>query len=275
MAEARYRRYTQFDFAASNAWQQYFNNITPVPPPQRLDRIKKQWYKRNVDPSFDSDWVPGPPTPFLSTVAAVLVILSLPALLIHKSLHFILVAHFACVIRDHGMPKLQMAYWRGTIFDLEFQNAILCLVFLITQPTAIWIVPTALGAIPIVAEAFYAHPQVPRFITNKLKEVRDNKNQWLQTKSDIEVGLGIGIIGMLLMNAGSLMLLLIYWQIIRVKYMINNYTKASFTKLRQAGDFHTRTAPAIIQTVWSKLKSGCEYLVTIDQQAPGSSCTIF
>lgn len=275
MAEARYRRYTQYNFAASDTWQQYFNNITPVPPPGRLDRIKKQWYKRNIDPNFDTDWVPGPPTPFLSTVAATLVLLSIPALFIHKALHCILVAHIACIIRDHGMPKLQMAYWRATIFDHQLHNAIFCLIFLITQSTVIWIVPTVLGAIPLVAEAFYSHPQLPKFITKQLKQVKDTNQQWAQVKADIEVGLGFLIIAMLLMNSGSLLLLLIYWQILRVKYMISDYTKATFTKIRQTGDIYISTAPNFLQTVWSKIKSSCEYLITVDQNTQPTSCTVF
>ncbi|KAL8431141.1 hypothetical protein ACSSS7_005459 [Eimeria intestinalis] len=42
-----------FDWARSEAWQEYLNNLYPTPPLNKLLKWKKKFYKAHQDPSFD------------------------------------------------------------------------------------------------------------------------------------------------------------------------------------------------------------------------------
>ncbi len=56
--EDKYKRYQNFDWTLDQRWQNYYNNIFPIPARDRLDRIKKRWYKENVDRDFDVNYQP-------------------------------------------------------------------------------------------------------------------------------------------------------------------------------------------------------------------------
>ncbi|KAL8440016.1 hypothetical protein Efla_004932 [Eimeria flavescens] len=46
-----------FDWAKSEAWQEYLSNLYPTPPLNRLLKWKKKFYKAHQDPSFDPNSV--------------------------------------------------------------------------------------------------------------------------------------------------------------------------------------------------------------------------
>lgn len=50
----RYKRYNWTD----EKWQSYLNNIYPIPKAALLEKIRKKWYKKNVDPDFDIEFDP-------------------------------------------------------------------------------------------------------------------------------------------------------------------------------------------------------------------------
>ena len=53
----RYKRYNWSD----DKWQSYLANIYPVPKASLMDKIRKKWYKKNVDPDFDITFDPEKP----------------------------------------------------------------------------------------------------------------------------------------------------------------------------------------------------------------------
>jgi len=56
--EAKYKRYRDHDWSLDSRWQTYFNNIYPIPPQARLEKMRRRWYKTNVDKDFDPDFQP-------------------------------------------------------------------------------------------------------------------------------------------------------------------------------------------------------------------------
>ena len=43
--------FKKFDFSSNEKWQAYFdNNIYPIPEYQQIEKIKRKWYKSNIDP---------------------------------------------------------------------------------------------------------------------------------------------------------------------------------------------------------------------------------
>lgn len=56
--EAKYKEYEKFDWTLNDKWQIYLNNIYPVPPRDRLLKMRKKWYRDNVDKDFDINYEP-------------------------------------------------------------------------------------------------------------------------------------------------------------------------------------------------------------------------
>lgn len=55
--EAKYKAFRSFDWTLNEKWQLYLNNIFPMPPRARLEKMRRKWYKDNVDKEFDIEFV--------------------------------------------------------------------------------------------------------------------------------------------------------------------------------------------------------------------------
>ena len=51
--EEAYKKYTEFDFKASEEWHTYFDGLFPVPPKRKVEKFKRKFYNRKIDPNFD------------------------------------------------------------------------------------------------------------------------------------------------------------------------------------------------------------------------------
>ena len=51
--EAQYRAH---NWTSDEKWQSYLNGVYPVPPLAKLEKIKRRWYRNNVDKQFDVDF---------------------------------------------------------------------------------------------------------------------------------------------------------------------------------------------------------------------------
>lgn len=49
-------KYKSFEFFANSAFISYFENIFPTPNSKQLEKIKRKWYKTNIDPNFDINY---------------------------------------------------------------------------------------------------------------------------------------------------------------------------------------------------------------------------
>ncbi len=56
--DQKYREYRKYDWTLSDKWQIYLNNIFPTPPRDQLEKIRRKWYKTNVDKDFDINYQP-------------------------------------------------------------------------------------------------------------------------------------------------------------------------------------------------------------------------
>ena len=55
--EHKETQFKSYDWSTNERWQQYLKNVYPMPPLNRLDKMKRKWYKNNVDKDFDVDFV--------------------------------------------------------------------------------------------------------------------------------------------------------------------------------------------------------------------------
>ena len=56
--DQKYREYRKYDWTLSDKWQTYLNNIFPTPTRDQLEKIRRKWYKTNIDKDFDINYQP-------------------------------------------------------------------------------------------------------------------------------------------------------------------------------------------------------------------------
>ena len=56
--QQKFEQYKNFKWTESEQWQIYYSNITPIPTRQQLEKIKRKWYRNNIDKDFDINYEP-------------------------------------------------------------------------------------------------------------------------------------------------------------------------------------------------------------------------
>ena len=54
--EEKYKKFKEYDWVTSEEWQAYYRNIYPTPPPSKILRYKKKFYRNKIDSDFDIDY---------------------------------------------------------------------------------------------------------------------------------------------------------------------------------------------------------------------------
>lgn len=56
--EQKYKDFRKFDWTLNEKWQIYLSNLYPTPSREVLEKLRKKWYKNNVDSEFDVTYEP-------------------------------------------------------------------------------------------------------------------------------------------------------------------------------------------------------------------------
>jgi len=56
--DQKFRDYRKFDWTLNDKWQQYLSNIFPTPSREKLEKMRRKWYRDNVDKDFDLTYEP-------------------------------------------------------------------------------------------------------------------------------------------------------------------------------------------------------------------------
>ena len=56
--EQKYKIFKEYNWAYSNEWKTYYNNLYPSPPITKLLHYKKKFYRNYIDPDFDINYIP-------------------------------------------------------------------------------------------------------------------------------------------------------------------------------------------------------------------------
>lgn len=85
-------------------------------------------------------------------------------------------------------------------------------------------------------------------------------------KSDMEVYIGFYLLVVWFFGWSHLLSILIYWQLLRIKYMINYNTQASFRRidLKVGGFVNRPQCPGLIKMAYTKVKNGMVYMSQLE-----------
>ena len=335
--EEKYKKFKEYDWVRSQEWQIYYDNIYPTPPPNKLLRCKKRFYRNKIDPDFDIDYVPpegeststsssshrATPPPQqntsykpqeqpqtveqafetyraaqsmanpinssllmnLETILLVGFIVSLPFK--YRTSLFAILAFLVRSIRLAGIPKFEMVYVQIFIMNDAAHSLLFTMQSLSDRLNYYMIFPIVISAVVALCENL--HRAGATIGKKYIDLVVSKREEIIQSKSHVEIAIGFITIAGIFLKINSILTPIIYWQLMRVRYTINPYTRQSFKEINNiATKFKdSQSCPGIVKTIIEKVQSIIGYMgnMTAPQsgqaqnqdanQGGGSMCQIF
>lgn len=60
--EEKFKNYRKYDWTLSKEWSTYLDNIFPTPTRDRLEKMRRKWYRDKIDKDFDINYEPSATT---------------------------------------------------------------------------------------------------------------------------------------------------------------------------------------------------------------------
>jgi stress-induced-phosphoprotein 1 len=180
----------------------------------------------------------------------------------------------------HGVPKFNKAYLGKLVQDSTSHFLWYCFIFVMFPPMFVAIVPVVLSDFTHLAWYLSSAMEIvsPKVhtsfadITNKVMPVMMDNDRWGSYSAnekwravnanlpslcaDIEVGVGVIIIVQMVTPFRNFILLFVYWQFLRIRYIVSPQIKGSFSTLDQKMGtvFNHKYAPPFFASGYDKLK---------------------
>lgn len=275
MAEDKFR---DFDWHCSESWKTYISNVYPPPSIDQVYRLKRKWFKQHIDPTLSleptvSQSVPSPSSPQIlsSQFVPVALLFSLwPVFLwLNKGMQYSILCSSLGLLSTYGYPKRTKAYWLPVVRDDALHTLFFSLIYLYYSDRLVAHLPIALAAFIWVVGGLCTE-ELPAKVTNWARTV--DRRKWVLIKQDIELGIGIYLVFAILLPWGSVIETVLYWQFLRIKYVLNPYLQVSFHNFTHLVDPILLGKP-VIGSFWVKAKSfGANMVSTEKRQA--TACTV-
>ena len=137
------------------------------------------------------------------------------------------------IVKRHGLPKFNKTYLQQITLDDNTQTLpYLGIVAVASGGSFIFYMPLIIHAWVEVSPHFKAmlekNPNTPILSTLTVKNYVmngvNNRSQLIELKSDIEVYIGIYLIAVWFIGWSSFLTIMMYWQVLRLRYMINAHS---------------------------------------------------
>ena len=295
--EEKYKKFLEYNWENSDEWHSYFRNIFPTPPENKIIRYKKKFYRNKIDSDFDIDYKPAnskeepkpeksestnnninsnktftsnsfpknnySKTPLLNieTVLMILFFISLP--LKNKSKIISIIIFLIRIIRLVGITKFEMDYLYQLLKNESFQAFIYSIEILIDKFNYFLMVPIIISIIVGFCENIKIYNLNFSTKINQAIDLMNNKKEdLLQDKSDIELGMAIFLIVGFMLNINSLTIFIVHIQVLYIKYNFDFRLKKSFNKLNNdVNQFkNSNNCPSPFKNIIEKVQNIFEYL---------------
>lgn len=305
--EAKFKKFQEFNWKDSEEWQSYYRNLFPTPPGNKIDRYKRKFYKLKIDSDFDINYNPPDPSssssssqspnfqpsspanpinsPLLSQIETLLFVLFFFSLPFHfHTLKFASLSLLIRAIRLCGKPQFSTAYAQILFTNDTFHMLLYTVILFIDRFNYFTTLPTCLGILIYTAENVKALniPSLP--FSKYIDLILSKQTELLQCRAHIEVANGFLLVIGVFLRTNSLILPILYWQTMKVRYVMNAYIQNSFRLLNvKVNEFKNQpTTPSIMKTIIEKIQWLFEYMGKVDipqegqqQSSSGSKCNIF
>ena len=244
--EDKYQKFIKYNWDTSEEWHTYFSNLFPTPPPNKILKYKKKFYRNKIDPDFDINYkspnyeeensqIPNNSpnnnsnsststsnnnssnyikTPILNieTVLMILFLFSLPLKMNSKLIAIII--FLIRSIRQIGRPKFDRGYLYELLKNESFQTLIFCTELIFDKFNYFLMIPIIILIVISICENMKLYNLNFGFLNKIIDRIIKSKEDLLQDKSDIELGLGIFLLFGFFLKINSLLLFIIHIQIL-------------------------------------------------------------
>ncbi|RLN82381.1 hypothetical protein BBJ28_00010573 [Nothophytophthora sp. Chile5] len=207
-----------------------------------------------------------------------------------------LVNHASFLAFTHGAPKWQASYAQRLLLDPATQAFFFCLVFWVSAPHGLALLPVfllemvhlfafltsllqAMGladspAVTMVVDKAL-DPLTARILSDPSWPTLPARAKWAklytrmpQVAANVEVAIGVALLLELLTPARNFLLLVLYWQVLRVRYMISPQLQEAFRTLHATILTlvnHPR-CPTVVAGVYAKIHAFAVKMGDVGQQ---------
>ena len=277
------RRYRNFDWGRCVEWQSYLSNIFPSPTLEQVQRIRRRWYQRNIDPSIQLDaprpapssvppiHVPHPAPPSNPHIRAtsqqaltvlelgLFVLIGIPAGIEYKTLHILAAGFFADIVRKQGSPTLAIEYWIRAARESELMSVLFCLLFLAFGMRVFPALPAYFCAAALTIQLCSNSPVLPQ----ALKTTGQRLERWKPRISTWQYRLELLLIPVLLafsiFNLSGFLLIPLYIYLLAVRQAVKPESGEGIRELKACGDALCIRWPRL-EPSWSRAVELCSKL---------------
>jgi hypothetical protein len=307
--EEKYKKFLEFNWRESAEWQAYFGNIYPTPPGNKVDFYKRKFYNQRIDTEFDRNYMPPEPSstvnnntntraggyanptysqpiglssPLIQIAEAFVWFTFLVSIVINfHTLKLAALALLIRAIRRVGLPRFSMEWAQALFQDEHFQQMLYALLFMIDRLNYFLLVPLIITAVFNLAEFIKAKGSSIGFLTPYINKVINQRVELAQTRANVEVGIGFFLFIGIFLGLNQFLLPIFYWQYLRFKYIVNQDTQMTFSKMnRYVDNFKNKpSCPGMLKMVLTKVQEFASYMGRTEagpgQGAGGANCNIF
>ena len=295
--DEKYRRFKDFNWSTSKEWLQYYENLYPKPPSNRLDFWKKKFYKLKVDSEFDLNYESqtGNTNPnsaqnnqntnretsnnnsnpnYQGTTQinkylidcielgffGIFLLSILPKF--YFTLYFALLGLLIKIFKKTGTPKFNMAFLQILFNENYFQQLVYTFLLLIDRLNIFTLFPIVITSVITVCIFIRRYLSNYHKLTYYANYVMNNRATLIRISSRLELATGFLLILGYFIGTNSFLLPILYWQYIRFKYILNQELKDSFSELNQYIEYikQNPSCPEICKFLLTKLQLLGKYL---------------
>jgi len=182
--------------------------------------------------------------------------------------------------RQHGRPKFTPEFGRRLAYDDSLHYGCMAFVLMLAPPFFFGILPFALRSVVFCSEAMKMIfrnfvPFLHRLLGPILQQVIDKKSECMDVSVFLEVAIGLLLLIQLPTPQRNFTLCLIYWQFLRMRYMLSSYSRRAFSATKLGLDRMflgpTTWCPRVIGSVYSKV---INWISAIGEPTQSPSCSI-
>ena len=303
--EEKFQKFQNFDWVNSDLWQSYYRNLYPSPPLSKLDKYKRKFYKLKIDPDFDINYkkieqtnnnnnsnnnysnntsnnyssnnnVNNNKKNYLLKIESVflfLFILSVPF-----NIHSLKLGFFAFLIRTYyecGIPKFNMEYLQNIMIKDSFQMLMYNIILFIDKFNYYLIFPLVLTSIIYLSENIKILKIT--IFQNYIESIIKDKKKLLKDRAYIEVIIGFFLIPGIYFQLNSYLIIIFYWQLLRIKYSLNPQIQYVFSVINNYVNNYKNSSncPSIIKLIIDKIQQIFKYFDINNAQNENNICSIF
>lgn len=300
-----YQKFQSFDWS-DQRWQGYLADLYPTPSAKQLQKFKKKWYKKNIDPQFDEAFEPVVTsssggqfvgTPIADEVrwsslgtqrghvcmAAYLVALTMAvagfagAFPAYQALVVLVGAFLLEILAKHGL-RFRTEWLHSVLLDDVGVMPMMALT-LLTPGLHSWV--RLLALVPAMLTALLSLAQIckcssrPRSICEFFAPLAATsaRHKLMQRRADAELVLGAVLIGAVFAVRAAPISALLFWNFMMMRYMMSPWTQESFRRLDSILGSTLGRLP-VVRKGYAALKRFSYSFVDPDSRRAGSMCSL-